>query len=285
MVAACATGNTLRRDHQKSPLDSNYHSALIKTPLKTFYGVGVAQADLGQPFTFSVQGIHQGTIHVTSPMCGVDESRYYSDSEEVSFTVTLTGERCLFGITVMPQFSIEESDGIEWRGLSGVLLLRRSYRSMNLHVVRELRTRRIRLAPQVNFKSRMVLRGCGLLFDQVVAATPSITLPPSGIEGDCVVEGFIQNEFESQVMVYYVSRFSPQFSKLAPPKIKFGIDQIRAEAESSVSLMTFQSVSTFGRDSEFSYDPTLNRVLSLYTVKGRAAYCTIDGFGGIECFN
>ena len=61
---------TLKRDVVRSPLDSNYHSALIITSFGENFGVAVDRAEMDQPYTFRVQGIHSGTITVASRECG-----------------------------------------------------------------------------------------------------------------------------------------------------------------------------------------------------------------------
>lgn len=284
VVTACASKG-LKRDYSKSPLDSNYHSALIRTPFNTFYGVAVDQADTDRPFSFSVQGIYQGTINVSSAMCGFNETKYYNNSEEVSFSVTLKGERCLFGITIMPQFTTEESDGVEWRGVSGILLLRRAYQGLNLFAVRSPRTKPVTIKPPAIANSELAVFGCGILFHQNITSLPTFTLDPVPLEGDCVVEGFSRYGNIALPFTYYISRYSPNFSNLSFPKIGFNGSTMKVDAESSVSLMSFQSVSTFGRSYTFDYDATLNRFLSVYTSKGRTAYCNVSGFGDVQCFN
>ena len=165
---------TLKRDVVRSPLDSNYHSALIITSFGENFGVAVDRAEMDQPYTFRVQGIHSGTITVASRECGFSERKYYENSEIVDFTVSLKAERCLFGITVMPQFTAEESGGVEWRGVTGVLALRKAYQTMMLGSFRGPSNKPVKVPLNINGSARVFLAGCGLKLNQTVNELESI---------------------------------------------------------------------------------------------------------------
>lgn len=274
-VVGCVSP-AIKNDIQNAAIDSRYHSAEIVVNGDHNLGIAAAKADPGRPFSFSVAGIHRGTITIRSKECGVDISQSYSGSALYPFTVDVK-DRCLFAISVFPDFTEKESNGIEWRGLTGVLAVRLT---SNVAVVKAERLRFMNnalLDLELNERSRVYLRGCG--FKHHLVHNPGLfsveikdNLNPEG--GDCVVDGYAAGVSGRKLdLAILLSHYAIDFTRLPLPELKIGERSLTVSADSSVSFMSF------GKENVFSNSHTFQGsegVLRLYTNKGRYAFCVID---------
>lgn len=279
MVGCASLG--LRVDTNGSAIDSHYHSAEIVVNGDHNLGIAAARADVGQPFSFSVAGIYRGTITVKSKECGVDISRSYSETGLVPFTVSVK-DRCLFSISVFPDFSEDESNKIEWRGLSGVLAVRSSRKAF-------VKSERIRFISnallEIDFeeRTRVYLSGCGFKHHLIhPAGLFSIdvkdNLNPEG--GECVVDGYAMGSSGTKTdLALLISHYDIGFNRLPIPELKVNRRSIAVVADSSVSFMAFNEQQVFSNNHRFS---GTKGTLRLYTSQGRYAFCVIDG--GVQCY-
>lgn len=283
-VSGCVQ-NRLKPDFAISPLEANYHSALIHTKDGFHFGVAMGKAEVNEVYSFEVRGIHRGTVRVSSNNCAFDQSKYYKNSEMVAFNVPMRRERCIFGISVTPQFSERESKFQSWRGVSGVLVLRRPFFSSRFQAVQERTDRSVALDFKTLTDSTLYLVGCGMSLKQEFRDFMQVRVPDSSKPNDCVIEAVIQNDKDTDLFVFYISRFSPEFQKLSIPAILRERHKLIVEAESSVTYMNFQGVASFGHSEVFDFDTGFDKILLLYSSQGRVTYCNIKSSEEIECYN
>lgn len=284
LLNVSCVSHTLREDFRASPIDQGYFTAEIIVNRQHFFGVTSQQADTRQPFLFKVAGIHRGTIKVSSRECQFSEVKSYTNSEEVEFSVPDRGDRCIYAISVAPQFSSKESNKTMWRSLQGLLLLRRSPSVL-------LRAAQLRagafyvLEFSLKERSQIILRGCGFNFTSKQAAGPlSIEIETVDDLGDglCVIDGFAKSVSGKIVdIALLLSRFKDDFAQLAKPRISITGGNFKVEADSAVSFMSFKGKGKFDNESSYYLSPG---ILRLYTSKGRYLFCDVKESGAV-CFN
>jgi len=189
----------------------------------------------------------------------------------------------LFSIFVSPQFSEKEADKQTWRGMQGLLLLRRSAFAL----VRAEQLRRgafYTFTFDVQKRAKIYLRGCGTSYSAVHEPS-SIHLELDSVDADgspCVVDGFAKASDGIVDIGLLVTRFDDDFARLAEPVIEQTGGMFKVFADSSVSLISFDGQSVFGNEAKFMVKAG---TLKLYTVKGRAAYCRVYNNGEYKCFH
>ncbi|NJM09869.1 MAG: hypothetical protein HC883_02970 [Bdellovibrionaceae bacterium] len=265
----------MNRDLYSSYIDVNYHSVEIIRDGSHYLGVAAFQADLSRPFSFQVVGLHRGTISIRSRECGLDETRYYSRTGPVSFLIQ-PKERCLLSITMMPEFTIEESSGRPWRGLTGLILIRGSSNS-DVRAVQLKFTSFYQYDFELSESSRLYLSGCGVSVNTIYRpgyGTEKILDEIDEDGGECVVDGFRLGAFGSRVDVaLLLSRYGFGITRLAVPEVRFSGSHILVSADISVSWMSFNDEDLFANSARFKL---ASGVLRLYTSSGRSMFCLIS---------
>lgn len=270
-VVGCSSFS-LKPDYTFSSSDSNYHSAEIVTESAHNFGVVAARADVFQPYTFSVAGIYKGIISVKSKECGYDESVSYSNTGLVTFEVPVR-ERCLYQIMVKPYFTASESNGVAWRGMTGLLMLRGNDRAH----VKAIQLRDDAYAT-VNFnfasRTRLYIKGCGFQHDdwhEKGLFTLEINDDEYGQAGDCILDGSLYSDSGNRTPIsILLSRFSSDYIRLPLPEIVYEKTGTSVWADPSVSLISKNKITVFDNFINF-LGPF--EVLRFYTSKGRYAFC------------
>lgn len=272
-LSGCVSGG-LKNDYKPAALDTGFHSADIIVNGQHNLGVAAAQADPGQPFYFRVGGIGNGFVRVTSEVCKFDQSKTYTKSQDVWFKVQPFGVRCLYRIFVQPQFTEDQAGKREWRGLSGVLLLRRTKAPTILRAVQVESRKVFPLVIPAERGSKVFLKGCSFSGESITASA-DLELDVDDFFSDdiCVIDGFVKQKDEVKAIAILVSRYEGTFMPLPEPEIKLTSTKIRVNADSSVSLLAFLSQEKFESSAEFKMEPG---TLKGYTVKGRAFYCMVS---------
>lgn len=284
-LISCAKG-TLRNDFRESPLDNNYHSAEIVVQGQRHFGVASMKADENQPFSFSVVGIHRGVIRVKSNACRIDELRTYDSTDEVSFKFKLRGDRCLLDIFVEPQFTLKESDGVKWRGLSGVLLVRAN---AFMIAARQIQSDEVySLSFDLLERTTLTVVGCGFRYSGVHDKGEATLDIESSFDYDdkiCVLDGLMKSSSSSKSFSILLSRYSSLVNRLPTPAFSFGGSDFGVVVDRSVSLMSFQGQDVFDIEHRFGVDISKPKVFRAFTAKGRYLFCNILSSSEVRCLN
>lgn len=282
IISGCLNAR-LRNDFRPSPLDTGYHSAEIIVSGEHYFGVTAQRADIGQPFVFEVGGIANGTIEITSTECNLQSKKTYTNFANVKFEVTSPAKRCLIQIFVFPQFTADQANKIQWRGLSGIILLRRSARTLaRISQIRSGADFSVDL--DLKEDSRVYLAGCGTRHDETVNRPMWSLRIESNLQSvtrQCVIDGFIKGKSGITDVAILISRFSDDVQKLPIPEIKFNRRSFTVNGDASVAVIGFNGKAVYGSRAKFMNDTGL---LRLYSVKGRSVFCEI-GEGVAKCFN
>jgi hypothetical protein len=284
IVLQSCQSNTLRKDYHDAPIDHGYKSAEIIIGEDRYLGVAAIGLDENQAFSFKVAGIYSGVIRVKSDACNYSESKTYSNFAEVEFTPSqVSSGRCLYDIFIEPHFEAKLANRIRWRGVSGILLVRRSLiRAVALASQDESGVPHKISWPSVE-NTKVFLRGCGFDFQNVFVASQT----PIEIEDQidpkenlCVIDGFARTLKEINLISILISRFDKGFEKLSQPQIKFFDQSISVVADSAVSVIGFNGRSVFSNQAEFL---RADGVLRLYAASGRTSFCEIKK-GEAKCY-
>lgn len=284
VILSCTT-TTLKRDHYLSANKANYQSVLFYKDNQPHYGLLIVKAPVKGAFSFSVQGIHKGFVNVASSECGVNTSTYYKDSSRVEFSLDPTLTRCLFSITVNPDFAEGENSGEQWSSLSGVVMMKRDDRTTlsNAHQIPFSSFTWFSYIPKES-NTRVFAKGCGEHIDDKVPNRLQTHLFSLNKADLCVLEGFYKNKLEDVTLLNLLSTYSPQFNKLPTPVIEITDTHLLVKAPSEVSLIVLNSKNYFTSDLKLtSYSFPIS--LIFYTTAGRSAYCLIPDSKEITCLN
>lgn len=239
---------------------------------------------MDQPFSFKVVGVHNGVITVKSRACNYDVSKAYKNFSEVTFEIPdWSPLRCLYEVFVDPFFSIEESGGVEWRGLTGILLIRRSKEAI-ISATQLRRGDLYTFSVNLKRKSRVYIKGCGFSYDLSSDAKPLKLefYPDLNLDQPvCVLDGVITSGLLRTDISILLSVFANDFKKLSIPEINYKNPFLKIGAESSVSLINFNSLSLFSSKALFENKPG---TLRLYTASGRFIFCQV-GDKDFKCFH
>lgn len=273
MIQGCSS-NKIRPDNVDPK--HTYNSAEIIVENKRQLGLMAAKVERNRPFVFSVQGIHNGKIRVDSKACGLSRSQIYKNYEEVPFVAHVNDRHCVIAISVFPEFTPKESDGVTWRHYSGVLVLWIDNKPVLSQTGQFERDEDVKFKFE-NFENTYFdFDGCGLHNDHgyfPVGITEK-TFRVDKTRPFCVIDGVFQSRSHTRTHILLYSLFDNGFMPLSYPSITFSEDRIDILADQNTSLIEFQGKAVFGNKARFKYDLTPG-YLRVNSSGGRAILCRI----------
>lgn len=281
--------NGLKEDFREAPLATGYKNAEIVINGQHHLGIATLKADVNQPFSFSVGGVHRGEISVSSEECEFSETKHYDGSGLTEFKIPAsTFDRCLFNIFVTPQFTAKEADKIQWRGMHGVILVRKSKNAL-LRADQYIDKKLFHYAFEVEPGSRVYLKGCGFDIDQKVKDdyfeldeknyNPNYEMASGEV---CIMDGFVKSKSGKILdLAFLWSSYSEELSKLSQPQIRILDGKLEVMADTAASLISFDGETIFKNQGKFE---ARTSVIRFYTSKGRYGFCDLVEGSGFRCW-
>lgn len=283
LIPGC-TQKTLKKDPYPSAIDNNYHSILIQVNADIFFGITTLMAPQKGASSFSILGIYKGTIHINSRECGINDQRYYSQTDFVTFTINPATDRCFINIIVSPDFDEQEAES-KWKAISGAIVFKRDNHKFAT-MSHQMRTSDFTWFSFDIEKqnSRVFYIGCGEHKDEKASKGKQTLIISKNTPGICVLEGFVKSDSQDMTILSLISTYQPGFNKLPVPYISHSAGRWVFSSPYEVSLITINKRSFFSNIvAVTSLD--LPALISFYTTKGRVSYCMINSTKEIKCLN
>jgi hypothetical protein len=283
LATACCTGR-IKEDQSKSAIDANYMTAEMLACGERYFGLGVCYAPYGGEIKFSVQGVYKGQMRVVSTGCAVDETFTYAENELVTLSYRMQNRRCLFGITMTPDFPRSIKGSTVIYGLRGLIAFRAeegdTYFADYLQTVEDRPSAVLEVPVASKDPVQVTLGGCGQPISRL-EATPangiiSLQLKDyvnlSNVDV-CVLDGYVLSEEDDITVTGLYTRFSSDFSPLAIPEVVMDpkSKRLTVNAPPSTGVVALDSRIEIEAKACFKdFDSTVPHVLRLYTSKGRS---------------
>lgn len=284
LLASCSS-KTLKKDPFLLSTKANYHSILFSNAKESSLGLLGIQAPLKGAFSFTIQGIHNGTVFIYSEECNISDFIKYKDSQKINLTYNPLMSRCLIFVTIMPEFTEEESNGIQWSSLTGIVIVKRDIHSTILNTIQ---------TPTTSFNyfsytarednTTAFFKGCGELIDEKQSRGLHTYLYSTPMAEFCILEGFYKNKSENITVINLLSTYLPHYLPLPKPKILIAAGILTLSTSIETSLIIINSRTHFTNElttTNFNFPLTI----IMYSSSGRVAYCTYKSKENGSCLN
>lgn len=263
--------------------DAGYYSALFKDSSNNFhFGLFAHQSlDSSGLFLFEVFGIYKGTISIKSESCNINELIYYNESGFNKISLNIKDDRCLLNVYINPEFDTSK----KYSGLSGLILFKKDNSFFSNIYSDQLKRKSFRTI-SFNLESannRLFIFSCSDNINHK-NKTGSLSIFISRHDSDiCIIEGFIKEPLSDTLILGLFTFHANDYQRLALPKLNQSGFRVSIYATDSVSHISAINLSFFSNRAHVSaHFPIL---ISLYSNKGRAAYCIYQSEMEKKCFH
>lgn len=285
LLIACLVGSSCGKDvnpdHGEPALQSNYPSAEFYACGQRFVGLGQCRLEIGKDISdikLRIQTFYKGRIRVFSEALPADVSIEYSG--EMRLDPHLHGkpeESVLIGFVINPEYPGERDQVISVHGAIGFL-------AVNV----------ARPGDEIEFHATKAPMGSGGFIDVDVSDAEALIVvsPSCGIDKAidvrglhlfrlelrdyidvnamrrCIIDMAVIGE-RSRLVNWLAWVYSDSFTPLSIPHVSVRDREIEIKAESSVAVLSVDSVWKVGNEAQFDFDESKAHVVRAMTVKGR----------------